>query len=104
MSSIDNELRLALSTGKVQVGSKATMRELRRGRAKLAFVSINCPPEIRGAIENYGKLSGIPVVEHPKDSRDLGTLCGKPFPVSSMVIADPGDSKILDLVKREDAQ
>jgi ribosomal protein L30E len=31
---------------------------------------------------------------------DLGTLCGKPFPVSAMVISDPGDSKILDLVKK----
>ena len=100
MSSIDQELRLALSTGKVQVGSKAAVRELRRGRAKLAIVSNNCPREVREKIENYGKLSKIPVMEHPKDSIDLGTLCGKPFPVSAMVINEPGDSKILELVKK----
>jgi large subunit ribosomal protein L30e len=100
MSSVDKELRLALSTGKVQIGSKAAMRELRRGRAKLAVVSSNCPREAREMIETYGKLSEIPVMEHPKDSMDLGTLCGKPFPVSAMVISDPGDSKILDLVKK----
>jgi large subunit ribosomal protein L30e len=76
------------------------MRELRRGRAKLAVVSSNCPREAREMIETYGKLSEIPVMEHPKDSMDLGTLCGKPFPVSAMVISDPGDSKILDLVKK----
>lgn len=99
MSSIDHELRLALSTGKVQVGSKVTVRELRKGRAKLAIVSSNCPPDARETIKNYGKLSEIPVMEHPKDSVDLGTLCGKPFPVSAMVINEPGDSKILDLVK-----
>ena len=100
MSSVDKELRLALSTGKVQIGSKAAMRELRRGRAKLAVVSSNCPREAREMIETYGKLSEIPVMEHPKDSMDLGTLCGKPFPVSAMVISDPGDSKILNLVKK----
>jgi large subunit ribosomal protein L30e len=100
MSSVDQELRLALSTGKVQLGSKAVVRELRRGRAKLAIVSSNCPREARETIDNYGKLSEIPVMEHPKDSVDLGTLCGKPFPVSAMVINDPGDSKILDLVKK----
>jgi len=100
MSSIDQELRLALSTGKVQLGSKAAVRELRRGRAKLAIVSSNCPREVKEVIDNYGKLSEIPVMEHPKDSVDLGTLCGKPFPVSVMVINDPGDSKILDLVKK----
>ena len=100
MSSIDHELRLALSTGKVQIGSKVAMRELRKGRAKLAIVSCNCPLKARETIENYGKLSEIPVIEHPKDSVDLGTLCGKPFPVSAMVINEPGDSKILDLVKK----
>ena len=100
MSSIDQELRLALSTGKVQLGSKAAVRELRRGRAKLAIVSSNCPREVKEVIDNYGKLSEIPVMEHPKDSVDLGILCGKPFPVSAMVINDPGDSKILDLVKK----
>jgi large subunit ribosomal protein L30e len=100
MSSVDQELRLALSTGKVQLGSKAAVRELRRGRAKLAIISSNCPREVKEIINNYGNLSEIPVMEHPKDSVDLGILCGKPFPVSAMVINDPGDSKILDLVKK----
>jgi large subunit ribosomal protein L30e len=100
MSSIDNELRLALSTGKVQVGSKVAVRELRRGRAKLAIVSSNCPRDAWETINNYGKLSEIPVMEHAKDSLDLGTLCGKPFPVSAIVILEPGDSKILELVKK----
>lgn len=100
MSSVDQELRLALSTGKVQLGSKAAVRELRRGRAKLAIVSSNCPSKVKEVIDNYGKLSNVTVMEHLKDSVDLGTLCGKPFPVSAMVIIDPGDSKILDLVKK----
>ena len=100
MSSVDNELRLALSTGKTQLGSKAAVRELRKGRAKLAIVSNNCPREARQVIENYGKLSQVPVMEHPKDSVDLGMLCGKPFPVSAMVITEPGDSRILELVKK----
>jgi large subunit ribosomal protein L30e len=100
MSSIDHELRLALSTGKVQLGSKSAIREMRRGRAKLAIVSKNCPPEARERLETFGRLSGIPVVEHPKDSFDLGVLCGKPFPVSAVAINEPGDSKILDMVKQ----
>lgn len=97
MSSLDQELRMAISTGKVYLGSKVAVREMRRGRAKMAILSSNCPEEIRESVENHGKLSGIPVLRHKKDSLDLGVLCGKPFPVSSIVINDPGDSKILDL-------
>jgi large subunit ribosomal protein L30e len=94
---------MAINTGRVHLGSKVVMRELRRGRAKMAIMSSNSPEEIRERVETYGKLSGIPVLVHSKDSVDLGILCGKPFAVSAIVINDPGDSKILDLVKAEDA-
>jgi large subunit ribosomal protein L30e len=101
MSSVDHELRLALSTGKVQLGSKTAVREMRRGRAKMAILSSNCPAENAEAIETYGRLSEIPVLTHAKDSVDLGVLCGKPYPVSAMVISDPGDSNILEISKED---
>ena len=102
MSSVDHELRLALSTGRVQLGSKMAVREMRRGRARMAILSSNCPAENAEAIETYGRLSEIPVLTHGKDSVDLGVLCGKPYPVSAIVINDPGDSKILEMATKED--
>lgn len=101
MSSVDHELRLALSTGKVQLGSKTAVREMRRGRARMAILSSNCPPDKAETIENFGRLSEIPVLRHAKDSVDLGVLCGKPYPVSAMVITDPGDSRILSVTKED---
>ena len=101
MSSVDHELRLALSTGKVQLGSKTAVREMRRGRARMAILSSNCPADNAEAIETYGRLSEIPVLTHVKDSVDLGVLCGKPYPVSAMVISDPGDSNILKITKED---
>ena len=95
---------MAISTGKVHLGTKIAIREMRRARAKLAIVSSNCPESTAERIMRYGKLAEIPVVRHSKDSLDLGILCGKPFPVSVIVINDMGDSKILNLVKAEDAQ
>jgi large subunit ribosomal protein L30e len=94
---------MALNTGRVRLGSKIAVREIRRGRAKIAIVSSNCPERIKETIMNQGKLSQIPVITHSKDSLDLGVLCGKPFPVSSIVINDPGDSRILDIAEDLDA-
>lgn len=99
MSSVDHELRLALSTGKVQLGSKQAVREMRRARARMAILSSNCPKDKAEAVEQYGKLAKIPVLRHAKDSMDLGVLCGKPYPVSALVINDPGDSRILELTE-----
>ena len=103
MSNVDHELRMALNTGRVHLGSKIAVREIRRGRAKIAIVSSNCPEIIKESIKNQGKLSNIPVITHSKDSLDLGILCGKPFPVSSIVINDLGDSRILDIAEGPDA-
>jgi large subunit ribosomal protein L30e len=94
---------MAISTGRIHLGSKVAARELRMGRAKMAIVSSNCPEGNREQIEIYGRLADIPVLRHQKDSIELGVLCGKPFPVSAIVINDPGDSRILTLVEAEDA-
>ncbi|MGD2201059.1 MAG: 50S ribosomal protein L30e [Candidatus Bathyarchaeota archaeon] len=99
MSSVDHELRRAINTGRVHLGSKVAVREMRRGRARMAILSSNCPFETVEEIENLGKLSGTPVLYHQKDSVDMGILCGKPFPVSTIIISDPGDSKILELME-----
>jgi large subunit ribosomal protein L30e len=97
MSSIDRELRLALSTGRVYIGSKESIQEMRRGRSKLTIISNNCPEKIREKIVNQSKIGRIPVIVHVKDSVDLGIVCGKPYPVSAIVINNPGDSKILEI-------
>lgn len=103
MSVLDHELRMALKTGRVHLGSKIALKELMKGRAQLIILSSNCPERYRERIKEYAKLAGVPVLRHRKDSVDLGILCGKPFPVSAIVINEPGDSKILSLVKEGDA-
>lgn len=103
MSVSDHELRIAISTGKVYIGSKMALREVRRGRAKMVILSSNCPAEIAERLIELGALSNVPVLRHMRTSIDLGALCGKPFPISAIVINEPGDSKILSAVKEADA-
>jgi large subunit ribosomal protein L30e len=99
MREVEHELRLAFSTGKVQIGSKESIRSLQRNRAKIAIISNNCPKDIKENIKTLGSLGSITVLEHNRDSIELGELCGKPFPVSAIVINEPGDSKILDFIE-----
>jgi len=97
MSDVDLELRKAINTGKVYLGSKVAIREIRRGRAKMAILSSSCPKKIKNILNNLGELSNIKVIKHKKNSLDLGMLCGKPFPVSVIVINQQGDSKIFEV-------
>lgn len=91
------ELRKAIETGKVILGSNETIRLAKTGEAKLIIIAKNAPKEVKDDITYYAKLSSIPVYEFEGTSVELGTLLGKPFVIASMAIVEPGESKILSL-------
>ena len=101
MIDIGRELRVAMTTGKVILGSRKTIKAILHGKAKLVIVAANCPKEIREDIDRYAKLANIPVFTYPGSSWELGAACGKPFMVAALAIIDPGESDIMILAERE---
>ena len=61
-----------------------------------AVVASNAPKEILEDVEYYANLSEIPSLVYDGTSVDLGSVCGKPFTVATLIVNDPGDSTILD--------
>ncbi len=92
-------MRLAVESGKVEFGSKAGLRDLLLGKTKMVIVARNAPKPLREDVEKYGKLSGVPVVEFPGTSIEMGSICGKPFPVLLLTVRNEGVSNILDFAK-----
>ena len=104
MVNLDEELKRAVTTGKVLLGARSSSKELGLGRARLVVLSSNCPLDLRERITRMAKISEIPVIVHTKTGLDIGSLCGKPFIVSAVLVKDPGDSKIMSLVNPVDAK
>ena len=95
---IDRGIRVAVDTGNVILGSKRTIQSLKLGKGKLVGMASNIPEDLKEDIEYYAKLSEIPVYTHEGTSVELGSVCGKPFTVGALLIQDPGDSTILEMV------
>jgi large subunit ribosomal protein L30e len=95
---VDRGIRVAVDTGNVTLGSKKTIQALKLGNGKLVIIAENCPQEVTDDVMQYSKLSQIPVYTFQGTSVDLGSICGKPFTVATMVVNDPGDSTILEIV------
>ncbi len=95
-SSLDNELRRLLKTGKVVIGAKRSLDAIRLGKAKGVVLATKLPKYIEDDVLYYAKLSGIKVIRFPGSSYELGTAVGKPFPISTIAILDPGDSNLLE--------
>ena len=87
MVDIARALKTAATTGDVRFGLAETKKALKKGEAKLVVVSENCPTEISAGSSRVLVFEGTNV--------ELGSACGKPFPISALAVVNPGESNIL---------
>merc|ERR1711868_4980 len=92
--SINARLALIMKSGKVDLGYRSALRNLRKTKAKLIIVANNCPALRRSEIEYYALLSGAGVHHYNGNNIDLGTACGRYYRVSMLTVTDAGDSDI----------
>ena len=97
---VDRGIRVAVDTGDVTLGSEKSIQSLKLGKGQLVIVAENSPENILEDVEYYCKLSDIPSYTYKGTSVDLGSVCGKPFTVATLVINDPGDSTILEIISK----
>ncbi|MEM3364873.1 MAG: 50S ribosomal protein L30e [Candidatus Methanomethyliaceae archaeon] len=93
---LSKELKVAISTGKVEVGYKVSLKALNRKKAKLIVMASNTPEDLSSRIKQIAGTE-VPLYIFPGSSWDLGGVCGKPYPVTTIAIIDPGESSILQL-------
>lgn len=94
---IKRALRNVQENGKVTVGIKETIKQLKKKKVKLVIVSRNCPENDLEEIKGYK----VPVYKFRGNNAELGAASGKPFSISTMGVIDAGGSDILAL-KGED--
>lgn len=92
-------VRLAVESGKVEYGSKKGTTASLLGGVRLFVVAGNTPAETMDKVKNYAKQSNIPVIIYPGSSMELGSVCGRPFPISVLSVYDVGTSNIMELAK-----
>ena len=93
---LERSIRLAVDSGKVSLGSQKSLQHARRGDAKLVILAQNVPDDLAQDMKHFCSLSDLRLVEFKGTSMQLGTVCGKPFPVSALCVIEAGNSDILD--------
>jgi len=97
---ITTAVRLAVESGKVEYGARTGVLASLKGKAKLFVVAGNTPADVREKVQNYAKISKIPVISFEGSSMELGSVCGRPFPVSVLSVYEEGTSNIMKLAKK----
>ena len=83
---LKEEIKDAISQGKIVYGIRQSKKAVVRGNAKKIVVAKNCPDSAKSDFFHYSKVSGIPVEEFEDTEKQLGIFCGKPFSIAALSI------------------
>lgn len=84
MTDVELLIKRVLKSGNYYMGSKRSIKALKKGEAKAVIVASNCPEEILKEIEKYN----VPVLRFKGNNMEFGAFCGKPFSVAVMAVTE----------------
>jgi len=84
--SLPETVQDALKSKNVIVGYKKSIKFIKLNKPKLIVIAKNAPEKIRKEIEYNAKILGVKVEIIGSNSKELGIICGKPFPVTTLII------------------
>ena len=85
---LTDEIQDALKKGKVILGFRKSIRYIKMYKPKLVVVANNIPESMKREIKYNTKIGKIKMKVFKGSSKKLGIICGKPFPVSTLVIKE----------------
>ncbi|HUT81733.1 MAG TPA: 50S ribosomal protein L30e [Candidatus Bathyarchaeia archaeon] len=98
---VNREIQIIARTGKKDYGLNRSIKAAKLGRAQLLILADNCPESKKTQIEYYAKLADIPILNYTRNGYELGALCGRGHIISAIAVYEPGDSKILKMLKKK---
>ncbi len=97
MVDTNKEIRRAVDTGKVVFGTKQCQKELAKGNGEILIICENMKPTEKEKLKHIAEVAEKKVYEYNASGLVLGSICGKPFVVSSMIVLDKGKSNVTEL-------
>ena len=96
---VEQAIRLTLESGKVILGYRESIVGMKSKKAKAIIISSNAKGDVLDKVKRAAEENGVPAFVQKWTSIQLGTICGRPYPVSVMCIVDEGTSNLLKLLK-----
>lgn len=82
----NDEIQSGIKSNKAVIGYNEAANYLKTNTPKMIIVSKNLPLSVRKEIEYNAKVSRTKFEVFDGTSRELGVVCGKPFPVTTIIL------------------
>jgi large subunit ribosomal protein L30e len=95
MADLAKDIRLAVDTGKVALGANEVTRAISDNKAHLVVIAEKGKKQAIADLLHTCAIANVKTLKYSEGSLQLGTVCGKPYPVNAVAIIEPGNSNIL---------
>ncbi len=103
MAEFQNEIRLAVDSGKTALGYRRVLSAVITRNARLVVIASKAKEQMLNEARHLSRIAGIKVSMFDGNPVELGSVCGKPFSVSMLAVIEPGNSSILGNAVQTDA-
>ena len=100
VSPLIKEINVMLETGKYSFGFRKAYKELFVGNPQAVIIAEGSRKDIKEDIEKYAEEGDIPLLRFKGNSLELGSVCGKSYPISVIIVKDVGKSRILEIAEK----
>ena len=80
------EIGEAIKSNKIILGYRESLKSLKTSSPEKIVVAANAPENLRKEIEHNSKVAETKLEIFEGSSKDLGVVCGKPFPITVLII------------------
>ncbi|MEM1633599.1 MAG: 50S ribosomal protein L30e [Sulfolobales archaeon] len=87
---VEETVKEIVRTGNIVIGFRRTLKMLRLGKLRAVIIARHIPENMFSEITYIARLSETPLIVFEGGSVELGSLIGKPFPVSTIGVVDTG--------------
>lgn len=84
--SLEDEIQTALKNGKGILGFRKSIKFIKLNSPKLIVIANNIPKDMENDVMHNAKISKTKIEMFKGSSKELGVICGKPFPITTLVI------------------
>jgi len=86
LMTLTDEIQLAIKANKAIIGYRKSIKFIKTNSPKAIVLAENAPEKIKREIEYNVKISNFTLKIFDGGSKKLGVVCGKPFPVTTLII------------------
>jgi large subunit ribosomal protein L30e len=81
-----DEIQSAIKSDKAVFGYRSTIKFIKTDNPRMIVMAKNVPDNMRKEIEHNVKVGGTKLEVFEGSSKELGVICGKPFPISTITL------------------